>query len=120
MFPSLQQFTDTQHQFQSQLANFEQGAQQGFPLSTYLSGFPGGSPSTATGSQPQNATTQPVSFAGNLANKMIFGPFSSNTISRLVAGVLGIVAIAGAIYLFKPEAVQNTIKRTAKGVAIAS
>lgn len=114
MFPSLSQFSDVQKQFQNQLASFEQGAQQGFPLGSFLTG----TPNTSTNQQP-TATTQPASFAGDLANKMIFGPFSSNSISRLIAGILGIVAIAGAIYLFKPEAVQSVVRSGAKGAALA-
>lgn len=102
-------FSQIQQGFQDQLSAFEHYAQQGMPLGSLVNT-----------TQPEGNLSTPVvqkaSLAGDLTNKMIFGPFSSDSISRLVAAVLGLIMIAGAVYLFKPEAVQSVVR---KGAVIA-
>lgn len=100
-------FSQIQQGFQDQLSAFEHYAQQGMPLGSLVNT-----------TQPEGNLSAPVvqkaSLAGDLAKQNDFWTvFSSAGISRLVAAVLGLIMIAGAVYLFKPEAVQSVVRKGA-------
>jgi hypothetical protein len=120
MFPSIQPFTQVENQFHTQLTSFEQGAQQGFPLSTMLNaGLPGGSPSAGSGAQPQQPSVASGCSWWDLTCQIgsrVAGTTGSSW-TRILAFILGLISVAGAIYLFKPEATTSIVK---KGAALAS
>lgn len=105
MSPSVTPFSQAQQNFQNQLNQFDQFAQQGFPLSNFLT--TSAPQSSTTG--PQSSTTQNVSALGTLG-KLIYGPASSQySISRLIAAMLGILLIAGAIFIFGIEGIDAAV-----------
>ena len=87
-------------EFQTQLTNFEQFAQHDFPLSNLVST----QPASQDGTQP--ASVQPASFAGTVAKAIIPG---AAVVPQIIAIVLGLIAVAGAIYLYRPDAARAAV-----------
>jgi len=101
--PSLSSFTN-------QLENFQTGLQQsGMPLGSLLSSAPASSNAPAT---VQSAGLNLGSMVGGAAGAVASTLFGIS-ITRLVTGILGLLAIAGAIYLFKGPEVLEGVKKAA-------
>jgi hypothetical protein len=93
--------------FQNQLADFESNLNNGLSLG-HLVSFPGSTDSTST---QQSQPAAPVQQASLHLNPFLPPGYS---LSRLVAFLLGLIAIAGAIFLFKPESLE-VVKTGVKG-----
>jgi hypothetical protein len=106
--------------FETQLANFQSGLQSsGTSLGSLIT------PVSMTTQQAQQqaqavqqlAAQNPVSTATgtSASGSSILGL----SLSRIVTAILGLMAIGGAIYLFKSPSIIGTVKSAAKGALLA-
>lgn len=108
-------FPQVQSSFQDQLNQFDTYAQHGFPLGQLINT----SAPTTNSNVPGNGcawydlacqTRAGVGAAASAAGKTMFAGLS---ITRITAFLLGLLAIGGALFLFKPT--QEIVRGTVKG-----